>query len=58
MQTEQPETVTFVPVKFSEEEWEMLENRTDTGYTPAEYIHDVVMRSLKRKKRVKEDVQP
>lgn len=56
MQTEQPETVTFVPVKFSAEEWDMLESRTDVDNPPAQYIHDVVMRSLKRKKRAKKDV--
>lgn len=57
MQTEQPETVTFVPVKFSEEEWEMLESRTDVVNPPAQYIHDVVMRSLRRKPRAKKGVQ-
>ena len=59
MQTEQPETVTFVPVKFSAKEWDMLITRqVDVHASEAEYIHGVVMRSLRRKPRVKKDVQP
>jgi|GEM_PF-3718873 len=49
MQTEGQKTVTIIEVSFSEEEWAMLERRTDVGNTPAQYIHDVVMRSLRRK---------
>lgn len=43
--------ITVVRVSFSEEEWAMLEGGTDVDYPPAEYIHDVVMRSLRRKIR-------
>ena len=49
--------ITVVRVSFSEEEWATLEHNTDIGYPPAEYIHDVVMRSLNRKKRAKKKSQ-
>lgn len=42
--------ITVVRVNFSEEEWAMLENYTE-AYNAGEYIHDVVMRNLRRKTR-------
>ena len=59
MQTGKPETVTFVPVAFSDEEFKLLVGRVevDEGSALAEYIHKTAMRSLNRKKRVKAEDQ-
>lgn len=51
MPTEDYDKITVVRVNFSEEEWGMIERKTDVKYPPAQYIHDVVMRSLRRNKR-------
>lgn len=60
MQTEGQKTVTIIEITFSEEEWAMLKRRTDVDNSPAaQYIHDVVMRSLRRKSgKGKKGVQP
>ena len=60
MQPEGQETVTIVKVSFSEEEWALLKGSRDlSAGSPANYIHDVVMRSLRRRKRkTKKGVQP
>lgn len=61
MQTGQTRTVTYVPVAFSDDEFDMLVKKVGSALGPdlAEYIYNIVMRSLKRKTRkVKEDIQP
>ena len=60
MQRTSPEEVVFLKVQFSKEEWGMLLERVGDHQpgAEAEYIHDTVMRILRRKKRVKKDVQP
>ena len=51
------ETVTRVKVEFSEEEYKLLTGRVPVGEVLADFIHRVVMRSLRRKaKKPKEDV--
>lgn len=59
MQRTSPEKVVFLKIQFSEKEWEMLLMKVGDHQpgTEAEYIHDVVVRSLRRKKRVKKDVE-
>jgi len=59
MQTGQPETVTFVPVAFSSEEFDLLVKKVGVSDGPAlaEFIHNVIIRSLRRKGRTKKDVQ-
>lgn len=59
MQTSKAQTVHRLTVEFSEEEYRLLVVRVgdpEPG-TEAEYIHDLVMRSLNRKKRVKAEDQ-
>ena len=59
MQTGKTETVTYVPVAFSDEEFALLVKKVGTSDGPAlaEFIHNVIVRSLQRKPRkVKEDV--
>lgn len=45
------ETVTRVKVEFSEEEYKLLISEVKPPQVLAEFIHDVVMRSLRRKAR-------
>lgn len=53
MQTGKPETVTYVPVAFSAEEFDLLVEKVGVGDGPAlaEFIHNVIIRSLRRKAR-------
>ena len=60
MQRTSPEEVVFLKVQFSKEEWGMLLERVGDHQAgaEAEYIHDVVVRGLRRKARKpKKDVQ-
>ena len=51
------ETVTRLKVEFTEEEYKLLIERVPVGEVLADFIHQVVMRSLRRKARKpKEDV--
>ncbi len=51
------ETVTRVKVEFSEEEYKLLIDKVKHPQSLADFIHDVTMRSLRRKARKgKEDV--
>lgn len=45
------ETVTRVKVEFSEEEYKLLIDRVPVGEVLADFIRQVVMRSLRRKAR-------
>lgn len=59
---EEPEQVFKVKVEFSEKEYNLLGNRlADVDYTDgiARYVHDLIMRSLRRKAALKKvkDVQ-
>lgn len=59
MQTGKPETVTFIPVAFSDDEFKLLVKKVGVSDGPAlaEFIHNVIIRSLRRKARKgKEDV--
>lgn len=53
MQTGELKTVTYIPVAFSDEEFELLIKKVGSNAGPkmAEYIHKVVKRSLNRKVR-------
>lgn len=59
MQTDKLETITFVRVGFSEDEYKLLSAEVKPPGALADFIHRVVMRSLRRKARkTKADVQP
>ena len=49
------ETVTRVKVEFSEEEYKLLIAEVKPPQVLADFIHGVVMRSLRRKKRVRRE---
>ena len=53
MESHGTETVTRVKVEFSEEEYKLLIERVPAPFVLAEFIHQVVMRSLRRKKGAK-----
>lgn len=58
MEAHGTETVTRVKVEFSEAEYKLLIARVKPPAVLAEFIHEVVMRSLRRKARKpKGDVQ-
>lgn len=47
------ETITRVKVEFTEDEYKLLIAEVKPPQVLAHFIHDVVMRSLRRKKRTK-----
>lgn len=51
------ETVTRVKVEFSEEEYKLLIAEVKPPQALADFIKGVVMRSLRRKRRTKKDLQ-
>ena len=59
MQTGRPEKAVSLVVQFSETEWDLLIEKVGDHQPGAEaqFIHDTVVNRLKRKPRIKEDVQ-
>lgn len=60
MENRDHETITIIKVivVFTEEEWRMLEARSNVGGgSTSEYIHHIVMRSLRRKGRTKKEIK-
>ena len=56
MQSQATETVTRVKVEFTETEYKLLIDKVPAPQSLAEFIHQVVMKSLHRKKRAKKGV--
>ena len=51
MESHGTETITRVKVEFTEEEYKLLIDRVKPPQVLAEFIHDVMMRILRRKAR-------